>query len=123
MRIFSGIQPTGEKHLGNYIGGFRQYAHTQELGEAFFCIVDLHSITVEHDPADLHDRTLDLFSMLIATGLSGETSSSSAAVIRNPSPSASGSRRKILSPGSTSATDCFTFARMSAFVFSSSSVP
>ena len=64
MRIFSGIQPTGDKHLGNYIGGFRQYAQTQEQGEAFFCIVDLHSITVEHDPRDLHDRTLDLFAML-----------------------------------------------------------
>ena len=51
MKIFSGIQPTGDKHLGNYIGGFRQYAQTQELGEAYFCIVDLHSITVEHDPA------------------------------------------------------------------------
>lgn len=69
MRIFSGIQPTGDKHLGNYIGGFRQYAQTQELGEAFFCIVDLHSITVEYDPRDLHERTLDLFAMLLATGL------------------------------------------------------
>ncbi len=74
MRIFSGIQPTGDKHLGNYIGGFRQYAQTQELGEAFFCIVDLHSITVDHDPSDLHDRTLDLFSMLIATGLDPDRS-------------------------------------------------
>ncbi|MGH3091819.1 MAG: hypothetical protein ACRDOG_05775, partial [Gaiellaceae bacterium] len=45
MRVFSGIQPTGAKHFGNYSGGFRQYAATQELGEAFFCIVDLHSIT------------------------------------------------------------------------------
>ena len=74
VRIFSGIQPTGDKHLGNYIGGFRQYAQTQEQGEAFFCIVDLHSITVEHDPRDLHDRTLDLFAMLIATGLDPERS-------------------------------------------------
>jgi tryptophanyl-tRNA synthetase len=74
MRIFSGIQPTGDKHLGNYIGGFRQYAHTQELGEAFFCIVDLHSITVEYDPRDLHERTLGLFAMLIATGLDPERS-------------------------------------------------
>ncbi|HEY7795766.1 MAG TPA: tryptophan--tRNA ligase [Gaiellaceae bacterium] len=74
MRIFSGIQPTGDKHLGNYIGGFRQYAQTQELGEAFFCIVDLHSITVEYDPRDLHDRTLDLFAMLIATGLDPDRS-------------------------------------------------
>ena len=69
MRIFSGIQPTGAKHLGNYSGGFRQYVATQELGEAFFCIVDLHSITVEHDPADLHARTLDLAAMLFATGI------------------------------------------------------
>jgi tryptophanyl-tRNA synthetase len=74
MKVFSGIQPTGDKHLGNYIGGFRQYARTQELGEAFFCIVDLHSITVEHDPLDLHDRTLDLFAMLVATGLDPERS-------------------------------------------------
>ena len=69
MRVFSGIQPTGLKHLGNYAGGFRQYAETQEQGEAFFCIVDLHSISVEYDPADLRERTLDLFAMLIATGL------------------------------------------------------
>jgi len=74
MKIFSGIQPTGDKHLGNYIGGFRQYARTQELGEAFFCIVDLHSITVDYQPADLHDRTLDLFAMLVATGLDPERS-------------------------------------------------
>jgi tryptophanyl-tRNA synthetase len=69
MRIFSGIQPTGDKHLGNLIGGFRQYAATQERGEAFFCIVDLHSITVDYDPADLRERTLDLYAMLLATGL------------------------------------------------------
>jgi tryptophanyl-tRNA synthetase len=74
LRIFSGIQPTGDKHLGNFIGGFRQYASTQELGEAFFCIVDLHSITVEYDPRDLHERTLDLFAMLIATGLDPDRS-------------------------------------------------
>jgi tryptophanyl-tRNA synthetase len=42
MRIFSGIQPTGDKHLGNWSGGFRQYVETQERGDAFFCIVDLH---------------------------------------------------------------------------------
>jgi tryptophanyl-tRNA synthetase len=74
MRIFSGIQPTGAKHLGNYAGGFRQYAETQEQGEAFFCIVDLHSISVEYDPADLRERTLDLFAMLIATGLDPDRS-------------------------------------------------
>jgi tryptophanyl-tRNA synthetase len=74
MKIFSGIQPTGDKHLGNLIGGFRQYAATQEQGDAFFCIVDLHSITVEYDPADLHERSLDLAAMLFATGLDPERS-------------------------------------------------
>ena len=74
MRIFSGIQPTGLKHLGNYAGGFRQYAATQEQGEAFFCIVDLHSVSVEHDSEELRNRTLDLFAMLVATGLDPDRS-------------------------------------------------
>jgi tryptophanyl-tRNA synthetase len=74
MRIFSGIQPTGEKHFGNYSGGFRQYAATQERGEGFFCIVDLHSITVDYQPADLRERTLDLAAMLFATGLDPDRS-------------------------------------------------
>jgi tryptophanyl-tRNA synthetase len=74
MRIFSGIQPTGDKQLGNLIGGFRQYAATQELGEGFFCIVDLHSVTVEYDVDDFHERTLDLAAMLFATGLDPERS-------------------------------------------------
>ena len=74
MRIFSGIQPTGSKHFGNYSGGFRQYAATQELGDAFFCIVDLHSITVDYDPDDLRERTLDLAAILFATGLDPERS-------------------------------------------------
>ena len=74
MRIFSGIQPTGAKHIGNLIGGFRQYAATQDRGEAFFCIVDLHSITVEYDPDDFRERTLDLAAMLFATGLDPERS-------------------------------------------------
>jgi tryptophanyl-tRNA synthetase len=74
MKIFSGIQPTGDKHLGNLIGGFRQYAATQERGEAFFCVVDLHSITVDYDPEDLRTRTYDLAAMLFATGLDPERS-------------------------------------------------
>jgi tryptophanyl-tRNA synthetase len=69
VRIFSGIQPTGAKHFGNYSGGFRQYAATQDLGDAFFCIVDLHSITVEHSPEALRESTLDLAAMLLATGI------------------------------------------------------
>ena len=69
MRVFSGIQPTGAKHIGNYIGAMRQYVSTQDEGEAFFCIVDLHSITADYDPRDLHDRTLDLAALLYAVGL------------------------------------------------------
>jgi tryptophanyl-tRNA synthetase len=74
MRIFSGIQPTGAKHFGNYSGGFRQYAATQDLGDAFFCIVDLHSITTPQDPEALREATLDLAAILLATGLDPERS-------------------------------------------------
>src|ERR687887_2396286 len=74
VRIFSGIQPTGAKHFGNYSGGFRQYVATQEQGEAFFCIVDLHSITIEYDPRDLREKTLDLAAMLFAVGIDPERS-------------------------------------------------
>jgi tryptophanyl-tRNA synthetase len=73
-RVFSGIQPTGRKTLGNYSGGFRQYAQTQETHDAFFCLVDLHSITVEYDPKELREATLDLAAMLFATGLDAEKS-------------------------------------------------
>jgi tryptophanyl-tRNA synthetase len=74
MRVFSGIQPTGAKHIGNYIGAMRQYVATQNEneGDAFFCIVDLHSITVEYDPRDLHDRSLDLAALLYAVGLDAD---------------------------------------------------
>jgi tryptophanyl-tRNA synthetase len=68
-RIFSGIQPTGRKTLGNWSGGFRQYAQTQETGEGFFCIVDLHSLSVEYEPEELRGSTLDLAALLFATGL------------------------------------------------------
>jgi tryptophanyl-tRNA synthetase len=74
VKIFSGIQPTGEPHVGNYSGGFRQYAKTQEQGDAYFCIVDLHAITVDHDPAELREATLDIGAMLFATGLDPERS-------------------------------------------------
>jgi tryptophanyl-tRNA synthetase len=74
MRIFSGIQPSGDPHIGNYSGGFRQYAQTQEQGEAVFCIVDLHAITIQHDPAALRDGTYDITAMLFATGIDPERS-------------------------------------------------
>src|SRR5207237_2148202 len=62
------------KTLGNYSGGFRQYAVTQEQGEAFFCIVDRHSITTPFEPDELREATLDLAAMLFATGLDPERS-------------------------------------------------
>jgi tryptophanyl-tRNA synthetase len=74
VRIFSGIKPTGDATFGSYSGGFRQYAQTQEQGEAFFCIVDLHAITIEHDPRELTSRSLDLAAMLFATGLDPDRS-------------------------------------------------
>jgi tryptophanyl-tRNA synthetase len=72
MRIFSGIQPTGRKHLGNYIGAIRQYVEGQDRGEAVYCIVDLHAITVAHDPADLRERLYDTAAILLAAGLDPE---------------------------------------------------
>src|SRR6478672_2226811 len=69
MRVFSGIQATGAKHIGNYIGAMRQYVSTQDEGDAFFCIVDLHSITVDYDPQDLRHRSLGLAALLFAVGL------------------------------------------------------
>jgi tryptophanyl-tRNA synthetase len=74
MRIFSGIQPTGAKHLGNYIGAIRNYVATQEKGDAFFCIVDLHSITSDYDPDDLRESTLSLAALLFAAGLDPDRS-------------------------------------------------
>jgi tryptophanyl-tRNA synthetase len=69
MRIFSGIQPTGRKHLGNYIGAVTQWVAGQDRGDAVYCIVDLHATTVEFDPADLRERTYDTAAILIASGL------------------------------------------------------
>jgi tryptophanyl-tRNA synthetase len=69
MRIFSGIQPTGRKHLGNYIGAIRQYVEGQDRGEAIYCIVDLHALAVAYDPADLRERLYDTTAILLAAGL------------------------------------------------------
>ena len=70
MRIFSGIQPTGRKHLGNYIGAITQYVAGQERGDpAIYCIVDLHATTVPYDPAELRERVHDTTAILIAAGL------------------------------------------------------
>jgi tryptophanyl-tRNA synthetase len=68
--IFSGIQPTGHKHLGNYIGAIRQYVEGQDRGEpAIFCIVDLHALSVDYEPAELRERLYDTTAILLAAGL------------------------------------------------------
>lgn len=72
MRIFSGIQPTGRKHLGNYIGAIRQYVEGQDRGDAVYCVVDLHATTVAYEPADLRRNVLDTTAMLLAAGLDPE---------------------------------------------------
>jgi tryptophanyl-tRNA synthetase len=70
VRIFSGIQPTGRKHLGNYIGAIRQYVEGQERGDpAIYCIVDLHATSVAYDPKALPVYVLDTAAMLMAAGL------------------------------------------------------
>lgn len=69
MRIFSGIQPTGRKHLGNYIGAIQHYVAGQDRGEGIYCVVDLHATTVAYDPADLRARLYDTLAILVAAGL------------------------------------------------------
>jgi tryptophanyl-tRNA synthetase len=71
--IFSGIQPTGRKHLGNFIGAIRQYVEGQDRGDpAIFCIVDLHAISVPYDPAELRERVYDTAAILLGAGLDPE---------------------------------------------------
>src|ERR1700710_2551715 len=71
--IFSGIQPTGRKHLGNSTGAIRQYVEGQDRGDpAIYCVVDLHSISVPYNPTDLRERALDTAAMLLAAGLDPE---------------------------------------------------
>jgi tryptophanyl-tRNA synthetase len=70
VRIFSGIQPTGRKHLGNFIGAIRQYVDGQDRGDpAIYCIVDLHAVTVPYEPAELRERLYDTTAILLAAGL------------------------------------------------------
>ena len=68
-RVFSGIQPTGELHLGNYLGAVANWVADLEVDESFFCIVDLHALTLPKDPEELRSKTLDLAAQLMAAGL------------------------------------------------------
>ncbi len=77
MRIFSGIQPTGKKHLGNYIGAILQYVEGQQRAAdagdvAIYCVVDLHAMTVPFDPEEMRARVYDTAAILLAAGLDPE---------------------------------------------------
>src|SRR5690242_11874539 len=69
MRVFSGIQPTGRKHLGNYIGAITQWVEHQDRGEAIYCVVDAHAITVAYEPEALRVAVYDTAATLLAAGL------------------------------------------------------
>jgi len=68
-RIFSGIQPSGELHIGNYLGAVKNWAELQRSYESFFCIVDYHAITIPYEPEDLRVRTREMMVSLLAAGL------------------------------------------------------
>src|SRR3990170_759594 len=68
-RVFSGIQPSGTLHIGNYLGAVRNWAELQRSHESFFCIVDYHAITVPYEPEDLRARTRDMAISLLASGI------------------------------------------------------
>ena len=74
QRVFSGVQPDGELHLGNYLGAVRHWVALQESYDSFFCIVDLHAMTLPWDPAALSDTTLKTAALLVACGVDPERS-------------------------------------------------
>jgi tryptophanyl-tRNA synthetase len=71
-RVFSGIQPSGGLHLGNYLGAIRNWVRDQDRYDNIFCIVDLHAITIPQDPATLRENTLDLAAIYLASGIKEE---------------------------------------------------
>jgi len=68
-RVFSGVQPTGNLHIGNYLGALKQFVELQEDNECIYCVVDMHSITVPQDPAELKKHTLDIAALYMAVGV------------------------------------------------------
>lgn len=73
-RVLSGVQPSGEAHLGNYLGAFRQWVDMQDEYESFYCIVDLHAITAQYDPAELPNRVFDMAVSLLSVGIDPDRS-------------------------------------------------
>ncbi len=68
-RVFSGVQPTGNLHIGNYLGALKQFVELQEESECIYCVVDMHSITVPQDPKELKKHILDIAALYIAVGI------------------------------------------------------
>ena len=68
-RVFSGVQPTGNLHIGNYLGALKQFVELQNEAECIYCVVDMHSITVPQDPAELKKHTLDIAALYMAVGI------------------------------------------------------
>lgn len=68
-RVFSGVQPTGNIHLGNYLGALKQFVELQDDHECIYCIVDMHAITVPQDPKELRDHILDVAALYLAVGV------------------------------------------------------
>lgn len=68
-RVFSGVQPTGNIHIGNYLGALKQFVELQDENECIYCIVDLHSITVPQDPKELRKHILDVAALYMAVGV------------------------------------------------------
>ena len=73
-RVFSGVQPTGNIHLGNYLGALKQFVALQDENDCIYCIVDMHSITVPQDPEELKNHILDVAALYLAVGLDPEKS-------------------------------------------------
>ncbi len=71
-RVFSGIQPTGDVHLGNYLGAVKRWVATQHEDQAIYCIVDLHALTIPKDPAELRAKTIELTQIMVAAGMDPE---------------------------------------------------
>jgi len=73
-RIFSGAQPTGQLHIGNYLGALKNWVALQDEYESFYCIVNLHAMTLPYDPTELRQKTLDLARIYLAAGIDTEKS-------------------------------------------------
>ncbi|MFQ5553817.1 MAG: tryptophan--tRNA ligase [Acidimicrobiia bacterium] len=73
-KVFSGVQPTGNMHIGTYLGAFRNWVKLQDAYEAIYCVVDLHALTAPVEPADLHRNRLEAAKMLLAVGIDPDRS-------------------------------------------------